>query len=109
MHPPDPLFEERGTYCIAAVCQSVGRSVHEQFPFIFFAEDTRIEIKLVYMFIIMMSMTSSILGLIKQFLTELCFMNSEKFQIFAVSVIFFGEFLLFEMQLSSIHIYYRYI
>lgn len=51
--PPDPLFEERGTYCIAAVCRSVGRSVHEPFPFIFFsAADAHTDRKLNIVYII---------------------------------------------------------
>lgn len=34
-----PPFEEGGAYCVVAVC----RSVHQQFPFIFFVKDARIE------------------------------------------------------------------
>ena len=36
-----PPFEEGRAYCFAAVC----RSVHQQFPFIFFAKVAHIEMK----------------------------------------------------------------
>jgi hypothetical protein len=40
-----PPFEEGKAYCFAAVCLSVGLSVHQQFPFIFAALVAHIEMK----------------------------------------------------------------
>ena len=40
-----PPFKEGGAYCFAAVGRSVGRSVHQQFPFNIFKTDAQIEMK----------------------------------------------------------------
>jgi hypothetical protein len=42
-----PPFEEGRAYCFAAVCRSVGLSVHQQFPFIFFALVAHIKMKFI--------------------------------------------------------------
>lgn len=72
---------------LLSVCLCVGRLVHQQFPFIFFTEVAHIEMKYrLIVRIIIISMSISIMGTIEQFLTELCPLNVEKFQLFAVSV-----------------------
>jgi hypothetical protein len=60
-----PFFEEGRAYCFAAV----GPSVHQQFPFIFFALVAHIEMKFVYRFIVRISRSSSVLGTIEPFLS----------------------------------------
>lgn len=78
-----PLFKEGRVYCFAAVrlslCWSVGRptvSIH----FLYRGCTYRLIVRII------ISMSISIMGTIEQFLTELCPLNVEKFQLFAVSV-----------------------
>jgi hypothetical protein len=61
---------------LLSVGRYVGRSVHQQFPFIFFA----LVAHMVYRFIVRISRSSSILGTIEPFWTELWPLNFEKFQ-----------------------------
>lgn len=65
-------FEEGRAYYFAAVCISVGRSIHHCFRSFFFAYVSRLEMKLVYSFFIIISKSGSILGTIVLFSTELC-------------------------------------
>jgi hypothetical protein len=90
-----PPFEEGRAYCFAAVCRSVGRSVcrlvGSSAVSVHFLCKYWLHIlkwNLIHRFIVRISRSSFILGMIEPFWTELWPLDFEKLQYFAVSVHF---------------------